>query len=58
MPWGLKRYQQYGLCARPEDWRWSSFRHYAMREFGPVEIESQWTTDRRVGRVAQLLTLD
>ena len=47
-----------GLAARPEDWRWSSFRHYAMREFGPVEIESQWTEDRRAGRVAQLLPLD
>ena len=47
-----------GLAAGPEDWRWSSFRHYAMREFGPVDIESQWTADRRSGRVAQLLTLD
>jgi REP-associated tyrosine transposase len=21
-----------GLCALPEDWPWSSFRHYALRE--------------------------
>ena len=47
-----------GLVTRAEDWRWSSFRHYAMREFGPVEIESQWTADRRQGRVAKLLILD
>jgi putative transposase len=47
-----------GLVARAEDWRWSSFRHYAMREFGPVEIESQWTVDRRNGRVGKLLNLD
>ncbi|HWR34294.1 MAG TPA: transposase, partial [Clostridia bacterium] len=27
-----------GLCANPEDWPWSSFRHYATAEIGPVEI--------------------
>ena len=36
-----------GLVARPEDWPWSSFRHYAMGEIGPVEIESEWTALRR-----------
>ena len=36
-----------GLVARPEDWPWSSFRHYAMGENGPVEIESGWTALRR-----------
>ena len=40
--------------ARPsaprQDWKWSSFRHYAKAEIGPVEIESQWTADRRNGR--------
>ena len=41
-----------GLVEKPEDWKWSSFRHYAMAEFGPVEIESQWTADRRIGRKA------
>jgi hypothetical protein len=36
-----------GLVEDPADWEWSSFRHYALREKGPVEIESQWTsTDR------------
>jgi len=36
-----------GLVARPEDWRWSSFRHYAMGEASMVEIESQWTARKR-----------
>jgi len=36
-----------GLCARPEDWPWSSFRHYATGESGPVEIESEWTARLR-----------
>jgi putative transposase len=36
-----------GLVARPEEWRWSSFRHYAMGEAGVVRIESQWTARKR-----------
>jgi putative transposase len=36
-----------GLVARPADWRWSSFRHYAVGETGVVEIESQWTARKR-----------
>jgi putative transposase len=32
-----------GLCERPEDWEWSSFRHYATGCEGRVEIESEWT---------------
>ena len=36
-----------GLVARPEDWTWSSFRHYLGGEAGPVEIESQWTARKR-----------
>jgi len=36
-----------GLVARPADWRWSSFRHYAVGEMGVVEIESQWTARKR-----------
>jgi putative transposase len=36
-----------GLVARPEDWAWSSFRHYQTGEAGPVEIESWWTDQRR-----------
>ena len=36
-----------GLVARPEDWPWSSFRHYVSGELGAVEIESQWTARQR-----------
>ena len=36
-----------GLVARPEDWPWSSFRHYAMGESGVAEIESQLTARKR-----------
>jgi putative transposase len=36
-----------GLVEKPEDWPWSSFRHYAMGEIGTVEIESEWTAQRR-----------
>jgi len=32
-----------GLVAKPEDWQWSSFRHYATGAAGVVEIESEWT---------------
>jgi putative transposase len=32
-----------GLVSKPEDYRWSSFNHYATGEAGPVEIESEWT---------------
>ncbi len=35
------------LVERPEDWAWSSFRHYATGEAGVVEIESPWTARRR-----------
>jgi putative transposase len=35
------------LCAAPEDWPWSSFRHYAIGEEGAVEIESEWTARKR-----------
>jgi putative transposase len=40
-----------GLVARPEEWRWSSFRHYLTGELGPVEIESPWTSGRRAGLI-------
>ena len=36
-----------GLVTRPEDYRWSSFNHYATGEPGPIEIESEWTARRR-----------
>ena len=45
-----------GLCERPEDWQWSSFRHYSCGEVVAVEIESQWTARRRE-RAGIFLTL-
>ena len=54
--WGgspLKR----SLVEKSEDWKWSSFRHYTTAEIGPVEIESQWTADRRNGRAPKLLRI-
>jgi len=36
-----------GLVASPEEWKWSSYRHYLLREVGPVEIESEWTARDR-----------
>ena len=35
------------LVTSPEDYRWSSFNHYATGKVGPVEIESEWTWTRR-----------
>jgi putative transposase len=32
-----------GLVDRPEDWAWSSLRHYVTGESGAVGIESPWT---------------
>jgi len=36
-----------GLVERPQDWVWSSFRHYLSGDPGPVEIESHWTVRKR-----------
>ena len=36
-----------GLCSAPEEWPFSSFRHYAIGEEGAVEIESEWTARKR-----------
>jgi putative transposase len=43
-----------GLVERPEDYPWSSFRHYAMGEPGPVEIDSKWTLDWNQHRTNQM----
>jgi putative transposase len=44
-----------GLVKKPGDWERSSFRHYALREKGVVEIESEWTArDREMGGVADI----
>jgi putative transposase len=44
-----------GLCEKPEDWPWSSFRHYAFGEAGSVEIESEWTARGRTGKKTEVL---
>ena len=36
-----------GLVASPEEWKWSSFRHYQTGVRGAVEIESEWTARER-----------
>lgn len=35
------------LVSKPEDWAWSSFRHYSTGAVGTVEIESQRTASKR-----------
>jgi putative transposase len=42
-----------GLVMRPEEWKWSSYRHYALRESGPVEVESQWMASDREAQDGQ-----
>jgi len=44
-----------GLVEKPEDWPWSSFRHYATGQLGVVEIESQWTAFRRGSQLPEHL---
>jgi putative transposase len=44
-----------GLVAKPEDWQWSSYRHYATGVAGAVEIESQWTAARRGNQLPEHL---
>jgi REP-associated tyrosine transposase len=49
-----------GLCERPEDWEWSSFRRYATGCEGRVEIESEWTArkrERAAGRLCPAVEL-
>ena len=36
-----------GLVAKPEDWRWSSYRHDQTGMHGTVEIEPEWTARER-----------
>ena len=45
------------LCARPGDWQWSSFRHYATGHEGIVEIESDWTANKRERAAGRLCAL-
>jgi len=49
-----------GLCERPEDWEWSSFRHDATGAEGRVEVESEWTArkrERAAGRLCPAIEL-
>jgi putative transposase len=41
-----------GLVSEPAAWKWSSFRHYALREVGVVEIESEGTARDRETQAA------
>jgi putative transposase len=36
-----------GLVDKPEDWSWSSYRHWLTGEQSQVEIESHWTWTKR-----------
>ena len=36
-----------GLVQSPEEWEWSSFRHYRSGAVSRVEIESMWTARKR-----------
>jgi putative transposase len=42
-----------GLCSNPEEWLWSSFRHYSLHEDLGIEIESEWTARSRAPLVAE-----
>jgi putative transposase len=44
-----------GLVGKPEDFPWSSFRHWATGETGRVEIESHWTWMKREGADTPLI---
>jgi putative transposase len=39
------------LVKIPEEWTWSSYRHYAYREVLLVEIESEWTARDRESKI-------
>ena len=44
-----------GLVSSPEQYRWSSFRHYVTGARGVVEIESEWTARTRRPLIAMKL---
>ena len=41
-----------GLVLEPQQWAWSSFRHYALDEAGPVLVNEQQKAEPRVRNVA------
>ena len=42
-----------GLIAKPEDWTWSSFAHYATGVHEAVEVESEWTAVERAAAISE-----
>ena len=44
---------QRSLVDKPEDWPWSSYRHYLTGEPSRVEIESEWTWNKRERTTSQ-----
>jgi putative transposase len=51
---------QRGLCARAEEWEWSSFLQYATGCEGRVEIECEWAArkrERAAGRLCPAVEL-
>lgn len=46
-----------GLVFKPEEWQWSSFRHYSTGFIGTVEIESEWTAFRRGNQLPDYLQI-
>ena len=44
-----------GLVEIPEDWPWSSYRHYATGVEETVEIESRWTAFRQANKLPKYL---
>jgi putative transposase len=44
-----------GLVTRPEDYRWSSFNHYATGQSQTIQIDSQWAKTVRVTREIPLM---
>ena len=44
-----------GLVSKPEDWKWSSYRHDQTGVRGTVEIESEWTARERGWKLPEWL---
>jgi len=43
-----------GLVENPEDWPWSSYRHWLSGDTAQVEIESHWTWTKRERPIAHI----
>jgi len=41
-----------GLVREPQDWAWSSFRHYAYDEAGPVLVNEPEKAELRVRKIS------